>query len=89
MVKGKQIMIEDKDLGIGYSRELEVTQDNFPKFKAAINRSEQNVIKKCHEVGYDTFQTAHYMKVTEEVIKSFWPKRPRRTKEEMREAVDG
>lgn len=75
--------IEDSELSISYSRDLEVTQENFPKFKAAINRREQNTIKRCHEIGYDTFQTAHYMKVTEECVKSFWPKRKRRTPEEM------
>ena len=32
----------------------------------------------------DMFQTAHYMKITEECVKGFWPKRKRRTPEEMK-----
>jgi hypothetical protein len=92
MVKGIKIMIEDIELGIRYGRDVPVDNENYPKYKAAINRNEQNTIKRCCEIEYDTFQTAHYMKITESCVKAFWPKeeekvkRTRRTKEQMAEA---
>ncbi len=78
--------IEDVHLGIGYSRDMEITQANFPKYKDGLNRPGQNQVKKCHEIGYDKFQTAHYMKFTMRAVDTWWPKRKRRTPEEMAEA---
>ncbi len=88
MVKGKCMSkIEDKDLGIHYSRGVEVTHENYPRYKDGLNRSEQNTVKRCQSIGYDKFQTAHYMKVTARAVDMWWAKRKRRTPEEM--AADG
>ena len=82
-------IITDKDLGIPYPRETEITVSNYTKYKISLNRSDVNKVLKCHEIGYDAWQTAHYMKVTAEAVAHFWPKeeekqkRTRRTKEEM------
>lgn len=77
------MQIEDVDLGIGYSRNMEITQKNFPRYKDGLNRPEQNRVRKCHEIGYDKFQTAHYMKITTRAVNHWWPKRKRRTPEEI------
>jgi hypothetical protein len=84
MVKGKQIMsLTDEEVECGYPRSTEVTQKNFPQYKTGANRRDQNAIKQCKEADYDSFQTAHALGLEEKCVKAFWPKRTRRTPEQM------
>ena len=51
----------DKEVGITRSRDMEITQDNFPKYKAGANYSDVNKMKAHAKQGYDNFQISHFL----------------------------
>ena len=60
----------DKEVGITRSRDMEITQDNFPKYKAGANYSEINKIKSYAKQGYDAFQIAHFLRIVLSCVES-------------------
>lgn len=67
--------VSDKDLDIPYSREIDVSVENYPTYSNGINRPKINRLKRLEAEGYDQFQVAHSLQVVQSVIKSFWPKK--------------
>ena len=49
---------------------MEVTLDNFPRYKAGANYSQESKIKKYTEAGYSSNQIAHMLGIVESCVKN-------------------
>jgi hypothetical protein len=67
--------VTDADLEIRWDRDYEVNGENFPSYMAGVARHHRNKIKKLYEQGLDMFQVSHVMKVRLATVKSVWPQK--------------
>jgi len=58
----------DTEANVSRPRNVEVTQDNYPKYKAGANYSDINKIKEYDKMGYDHFQIAHFTGLVEACV---------------------
>ena len=68
------------------ARGLPITPVNFPHYKNGANRHDVLSINQMVSEGSKSEEIAHTLHILENVVKSFLPKRKRRTPEEMAEA---
>ena len=60
----------DSEAGTTRSRDMAVTQENFPVYKSGANYSDIKKIKEYAELGYDSFQIAHFIAIVESCVAS-------------------
>ena len=63
-------MFTDAEAGITRTRNMEVIQDNYPKYKTGANYSDLNKIKRYAKEGYDAFQIAHLLGIVLTCVES-------------------
>jgi len=63
-------MFTDAEAGITRTRDMEVIQDNYPKYKTGANYSDLNKIKRYAKEGYDAFQIAHFVGIVLSCVES-------------------
>lgn len=73
----------DQDRLTQQSLGLPITEENFPNYKGGGNRNDINKIKRMFADGMKYEAICHELMIVETCVKSFAPKRKRRTPEEM------
>ena len=73
----------DQDSLSTIARGLPITPANFPTYKNGANRHDVLSINQMASDGLKSVEIAHTLHILEDVIKSFLPKRKRRSPEEM------
>lgn len=60
----------DAEAGIERTREMEVTNENYPRYKAGANYSDVNKMKGYAKQGYDEWQIAHFLGIVLSCVES-------------------
>jgi hypothetical protein len=67
--------VTDSSLEIRHSRDRDINGVNFPSYQAIVARHHTRKIKKLYDEGLDMFQVSHVMKVRLATVKSVWPQK--------------